>query len=224
MFAAAEEAPHLNQEKVKEFFATHQRGFLMQLLAVAHGTTDGPYRNASNATVQWCSNTLWVSISKKMNLYKDRSPLAYLTSCVRRQLVAILDDKDAYYSMLQFFIHEFLHYARFQHWVRCFRYYGFSSEYLRFVYPVDFLQLMHVPQQRAVFRLTYPMLLWRKIACVRAASGLEEQNRSDNSSTAAKLLLETAYQQPMQQYWSQFVAAFGDHYPFLHKIGGCEHV
>ena len=224
IFTSADEAPKVNKEQLKEFFATHQRGFLMQLLAVAHGTTDGPYRNAANIQVQWCSDSLWASISHNMRLYKERSPMAYLTSCIRRQLISVLNDKDSYYSMLQFFTHEFLHYARFQPWVKHFRYYGFGSEYLRFVYPTDFLQLMHVTQQRTVFRLTYPMLLWRKIACVRAASGLEDDNNHENSSTAAQLLFELATQQQAQNYWDQFVAAFGDHYPFLHKVGGCEHV
>ena len=224
IFTSADEAPKVNKEQLKEFFATHQRGFLMQLLAVAHGTTDGPYLNAANIQVQWCSDSLWASISHNMRLYKNRSPMAYLTSCIRRQLISVLNDKDSYYSMLQFFTHEFLHYARFQSWVRHFRYDGFGSEYLRFVYPADFQQLMHVTQQRIVFRLTYPLLLWRKIACVRAASGLEDENNHENSSTAAQLLFELATQQQVQHEWDQFVAAFGDHYPFLHKVGGCEHV
>ena len=224
MFACPEEAPCCNVAELKKFFATHQRGMLLQMLAVSCGVTYGPYHDADNELLPWCSDSLWRSISRNMHLYPNKSPLPFLTACVRRQLVKSFADKSAYQSMLQIFTQEFLDYAQKQQWVSYFNYYGFGPEFMRFVYPADFIRLMHVDYQRCVFRLTYPMLLWRKIACVRAASGLEQCNDEENSNVAASLLVALAYDEQMQEHWGQFVSAFGSHYPFLTKLGGCAHV
>ena len=224
MFACPEDAPCCNVAELKKFFATHQRGMLLQMLAVSCGVTDGPYHDADNDLVQWCSDSLWRSISRNMHLYPNTSPLPFLTACVRRQLVKSFADESAYNSMLQIFTREFLSYAQQQQWVSYFNYYGFGPEFMRFVYPADFMRLMHVDYQRSVFRLTYPMLLWRKIACVRAAAGLELCNDEENSNIAASLLVALAYNEQMQEHWGQFVSAFCSHYPFLAKVGGCAHV
>ena len=109
--------------------------------------------------------------------------------------------------MLQIFTQEFLDYAQKQQWVSYFNYYGFGPEFMRFVYPADFIRLMHVDYQ-----------------CVRAASGLEQCNDEENSNVAASLLVALAYDKQMQEHWGQFVSAFGSHYPFLTKLGGCAHV
>ncbi len=224
MFSCPEEAPCCNVSELKKFFATHQRGMLLQMLAVSCGVTYGPYYNADNELLPWCSDSLWRSISRNMHLFPNKSPLPFLTACVRRQLVKSFADKSAYQSMLQIFTQEFLDYAQKQQWVSYFNYYGCGPEFMRFVYPADFMRLMHVDYQRCVFRLTYPMLLWRKIACVRAASGLELCNDEENSNVAASLLVTLAYDEQMQEHWGQFVSAFGSHYPFLTKLGGCAHV
>ena len=224
LFSHPEEAPRLNMVELKEFFATHQQGMLMQWLALALGTTQGPYKDGYNREVLWCSDSLWRSISYKLNLSSRWSPLPYLASCIRRQLVSCLNDEHTYCTLLQHFKREFLRYAQKQQWVKYFVVNQYSSDYMRFIYPANFGRLMHVDFQQGVFRLTYPMLLWRKIACVLATAAHKISSGKDNGGTTALLLLEIAYNQVVQDSWAHFVAAFAAYYPFLTKVGGCEHV
>ncbi|MBU3843917.1 MAG: hypothetical protein H9847_03470, partial [Candidatus Anaerobiospirillum pullicola] len=226
MFALPDDkAPRLDEKQLKEFFATKQQGMLLQLLGVTHGFTSGPYMDAERCKVSWCSKSLWDSISRNMHLYRSKSPLPFLRACVRRQLLHGLKDEDSYKAMLQVFKCEFRHFIQEQLWVK---HYSFpattDANCMQHFYPSAFRRLMSVDGQNMVFRLTYPMLLWRKIGCVREASGLARCENFINNDNAAMLLIESAYNPQVQEQWANFVAAFGKHYPFLAKLGGCEHV
>ena len=226
MFALPDDkAPRLDEKQLKEFFATKQQGMLLQLLGVTHGFTSGPYTDAERCKVTWCSKSLWNSISRNMHLYRSKSPLPFLRACVRRQLLHGLEDEDSYKAMLQVFKSEFRHFIQEQLWVK---HYSFpattDANCMQHFYPAAFRRLMSVDGQNMVFRLTYPMLLWRKIGCVREASGLTRCENFINNDNAAMLLMESAYNPQVQEQWANFVAAFGKHYPFLTKLGGCEHV
>ena len=226
MFALPDDkAPRLDEKQLKEFFATKQQGMLLQLLGVTHGFTSGPYMDAERCNVSWCSKSLWDSISRNMHLYRSKSPLPFLRACVRRQLLHGLKDEDSYKAMLQVFKCEFRHFIQEQLWVK---HYSFpattDANCMQHFYPSAFRRLMSVDGQNMVFRLTYPMLLWRKIGCVREASGLARCENFINNDNAAMLLIESAYNPQVQEQWANFVAAFGKHYPFLAKLGGCEHV
>ena len=226
MFALPDDkAPRLDEKQLKEFFATKQQGMLLQLLGVTHGFTSGPYTDAERCKVTWCSKSLWNSISRNMHLYRSKSPLPFLRACVRRQLLHGLEDEDSYKAMLQVFKSEFRHFIQEQLWVKHYSFLATTdANCMQHFYPAAFRRLMSVDGQNMVFRLTYPMLLWRKIGCVREASGLTRCENFINNDNAAMLLMESAYNPQVQEQWANFVAAFGKHYPFLTKLGGCEHV